>query len=137
MIVVVFIACTTSSKQIASAPAATPDAAPMHATESESPPAYFEFQVEKPAGPMLGNKGPIYPRELRDAGTQGEVLAQFVIDTLGRAEMPTFKILRSSHGAFSESVKEAVAAMRFTPAELHGRKVRMLAQQPFNFFLAK
>src|SRR6185295_9502086 len=48
---------------------------------------YFEFQVEKQVAPMPNNSAPRYPDMLRSANVEGEVLAQFVVDTSGRAEM--------------------------------------------------
>lgn len=94
---------------------------------------YFDFQVEKQAGPVPGNIAPRYPDMLRAAGIEGDVLAQFVIDTTGRADMSTFKVIKTSHEQFAESVKEALPRMRFFPAEVGGHKVKELVQQPFAF----
>lgn len=99
--------------------------------------AYFEFQVEKQVAPMPNNAAPRYPDMLRSANVEGEVLAQFVVDTLGRAEMQTFKVLKSSHDLFTNSVKAALSNMRFYPAEVGGRKVKQLVQMPFQFTLTK
>ena len=70
-------------------------------------------------------------------GTSGSELIRFVVDTTGRAEMSSFKVLKSSHDLFTNSVKNALAQMRFYPAEIGGRKVKQLVQQPFNFTLTK
>src|SRR5439155_16994275 len=84
---------------------------------------YFEFQVEKQVAQIPGSGSPRYPDMLRSANVEGEVLAQFVVDTTGRAEMSTFKTLKSSHDLFTNSVKSALANMKFYPAEVGGRKV--------------
>jgi protein TonB len=97
------------------------------------PPAYFEFQVDQPAVPLKGQPTPTYPDELRTAGMPGRVLAQFIVDTTGRADSTTFRVLRTSHVLFTAAVRRAVLAMRFTPAELDGRKVPQLVQQMFDF----
>lgn len=97
---------------------------------------YFEFQVTKPVRQAPGSKGPRYPVELRAAGVQGEVLAQFVVDTLGQPDVTTFKVLRSSHGLLADAVQTALPEMRFTAAEVNGRKVKQLVQQPFVFAIA-
>ncbi len=94
---------------------------------------YFEFQVEKPVVPAPGNPQPRYPSILEQGKVAGEVLAQFVVDTSGRAEMSTFKVLKSSHDLFADAVKTALPKMRFIPAEVGGRKVKQLVQQPFGF----
>jgi hypothetical protein len=61
------------------------------------------------------------------------VLAQWVVDTTGLADTTTFRILKASDTEFAQAVRDALPAMRFTPAELHGQKVRQLVQQPFDF----
>ena len=98
---------------------------------------YFEFQVEKQVAPLPNNPGPRYPDMLRSANVEGEVLAQFVVDTTGRADMSSFKVLKSSHDLFTNAVKSALANMRFYPAEVGGRKVKQLVQMPFQFSLTK
>lgn len=98
---------------------------------------YFEFQVEKPARHAPGSAAPRYPPELKAAGVEGEVLAQFVVDTLGQPLLHTFRVLKSSHGEFTESIKTALPGLKFVPAELRGRKVRQLVQQPFVFAIQK
>lgn len=94
---------------------------------------YFEFQVEKPALAKEDNPKPTYPSMLESAGVEGEVLVQFVIDTTGRADMSTFKVLKSSNDLFTNSVKSVLPRMRFYPAETGGRKVKELVQFPFSF----
>ena len=98
---------------------------------------YFEFQVEKQVAPAPGNRGPSYPDMLRSANVEGEVLVQFVVDTTGRVESGSVKILKSSHDLFTNSVRNALNSMRFYPAEIGGRKVKQLVQQPFNFTLTR
>jgi periplasmic protein TonB len=98
---------------------------------------YFEFQVEKPVVPAPGSTSPRYPDMLRQAGVEGEVLAQFVVDTTGRAEAGSLKILKQSHDLFVQSVRNALPNMRFIPAEVGGRKVKQLVQQPFTFSITK
>jgi len=96
---------------------------------------YFDFQVEKAAAAIPGSGGPSYPEMLKSSGIEGEALVQFVVDTTGRAELGSFKVLRATHDAFGQAVKASLPRMRFLPAEIGGRKVRMLVQQPFAFAL--
>ncbi len=96
---------------------------------------YFDFQVEKAAAAIPGSGNPAYPEMLKSSGVEGEALVQFVVDTTGRAELGSFKVLRASHDAFGQAVRAALPRMRFLPAEIGGRKVRMLVQQPFAFAL--
>jgi len=98
---------------------------------------YFEFQVEKQVTSYPGNQPPRYPDMLRSANVEGEVLAQFVVDTTGKADMSQFKVLKSTHDLFTNAVKAALPNMKFYPAEVGGRKVRQLVQMPFQFNLTK
>lgn len=98
---------------------------------------YFEFQVEKPVAQVPGSSGPRYPEILKSSNVEGEVLAQFVVDTTGRVESGSFKVLKSSHELFTQAVRQALPNMKFLPAEVGGRKVKQLVQQPFQFALTK
>jgi periplasmic protein TonB len=98
---------------------------------------FFEFQVEKQVQQIPGSGNLRYPDMLRSANVEGEVLAQFVVDTSGRYESGSFKVLKSSHDLFTAAVKNALPTMRFYPAEVGGRKVKQLVQQPFTFSLQK
>jgi protein TonB len=95
---------------------------------------YMDFQVEK-AVQKIGGDAPQYPESLRSAGTQGEVLAQFVVNEGGRYEPGTLKILKSSNAAFTAAVKDALPRMKFSAAQIGGRKVQQLVQMPFEFHL--
>ena len=97
--------------------------------------AYFEFEVLRQVQASPNNRPPRYPDALRSANVQGEVLVQFVVDTLGRAEMNTFKVLRSTDMLFTMAVRIAVPDYEFTPAIKDNRKVKQLVQMPFHFCL--
>lgn len=121
------------------------DEAPVAARAGEAPSAsspradvvYNEDAVDRPARPVEGLVAPRYPELLKGAGIEGEVLAQFIVDTLGVPVVSTFKVLTSAHDLFSLSVKNALPRMRFVPAEKGGRKVRQRVVQPFVFAVEK
>jgi protein TonB len=102
---------------------------------SSQPPApiYFDFQVEVQASLIPGTANPKYPEVHKAAKVQGEVLAQFVIDTTGMVDTSSFKILKESDPLFARAVRNALAEMRFTPALVGNRKVKQLVQVPFKF----
>jgi protein TonB len=98
----------------------------------------YEFQVEKPAMSINApGSAPTYPSVLKSANVQGRVTATFVVDTSGRAEPGTFKALESDHELFTAAVRTALPKMRFMPAEVGGRKVKMWVQQAFEFRIDK
>ncbi len=94
---------------------------------------YFEFQVEKPALPREGHPNPKYPSMLESSRVEGEVLAQFVVDTTGRVDMSTYKVLQSTNDLFSASLKANLPLWRFFPAEAGGHKVKQIVQLPLKF----
>ncbi len=115
--------------------AARQNTLPMKPADPSSP--YFEFQVEKPAAMGPGASGMVYPPDLRAARVEGKVLASFVVDVDGTVEMSTFKVLKSDHALFTAAVKNALQTMKYLPAEVEGKRVRQVVQQPFQFSLAK
>jgi protein TonB len=94
---------------------------------------WLESQVEKPAIPRDGNPSPAYPSTLERTRVEGTVLAQFVVDTLGRAEMRTFQVLASTNELFSASLRAALPRWRFYSAEAGGHKVKQIVQLPLKF----
>lgn len=90
-------------------------------------------QVEKIALPLPGNPVPAYPGILRTAGIEGSVTLRFVIDTAGVVEPGSAVVVRSDHELFTAATLRALPTHRFLPAEVGGRKVRMLVEQRFEF----
>jgi protein TonB len=92
-------------------------------------------EVEHQVSLRQGSPAPRYPAALRAAGIEGEVVAVFVVNERGRAELETLRFTRSDHSLFEAAVKDALSALRFVSAEVGGRKVRQLVQMPFVFRL--
>ena len=99
--------------------------------------SYFQFEVEKAARMAPGNPSPTYPNILKATAQTGKVMVTFVIDTTGKADMGTFKVLESSHALFTDEVKKILPRYKFIPAEIGSRKVRMHVNLPFDFVLNK
>lgn len=93
---------------------------------------YLETEVEKKVT-LARVVPPKYPDYLKRENLGALVQVQFVVDTAGRAEMSTFRVLRTSDTRFVEAARLSVAATTYQPAELHGRKVRQVVEQPFSF----
>ena len=74
-----------------------------------------------------------YPLALRHAGLQGRVTVQAVIDTLGRAEPASVKVVARPNTAFDESARAYVLHAMFRPARVKGRAVRVLITVPVNY----
>jgi protein TonB len=78
---------------------------------------------------------PRYPESLRRAGVEGDVVVKFLVDTTGRIDMRSIEVINSTHDAFTASVRETLAKMRFSPSMIGERKVPALAVMPFRFTL--
>jgi periplasmic protein TonB len=94
---------------------------------------YFEFQVERPASMLDDSPKPKYPAVLESSGIPGEVQAQFVVTSSGKADMASFKVLKSTNELFAQAVKNVLPRMRFSPAQIGGKAVNQLVQQSFQF----
>jgi protein TonB len=94
-------------------------------------------QVEKQVSLVTGSVPPRYPELLRAAGVEGRVIARFVVNEGGSVEDGSVKFIQSDNHLFEEAVRAALHRMRFTPAEIGGRKVRQLVEMPFVFALSR
>jgi protein TonB len=94
---------------------------------------YFEFQVEKPAEMLQDSPKPKYPSVLESSGIAGEVQAQFVVSSAGKADMDSYKTLKSTNELFTQAVKNVLPRMKFSPAMIGGKPVNQLVQQSFQF----
>ena len=95
---------------------------------------YTENLVDEKASVLSGALPP-YPELLKQAGIKGLVLIQAVIDTSGRAEPNSIRIVQSSNPAFNPGSRNYVLHALFRPARVHGRAVRMLIQIPIDYHL--
>jgi protein TonB len=92
--------------------------------------------VEKPPR-LLRSETPRFPEALRARGQNGRIVVQFVVDTLGRAEMGEFKVVDATDPQLADAVRAALPRFRFTAGEAGGRKVRTLVALPFDFTLVR
>lgn len=76
-----------------------------------------------------------YPALLRDAGITGNAVLRFVIDDDGRVEPGSVSVVSASHDAFGEASVQVANKMRFRPAKVAGRNVRVLISMPIQWQL--
>ncbi|MEO8193250.1 MAG: TonB family protein [Gemmatimonadales bacterium] len=100
-----------------------------------APGAFNAFEVDFEVVAIAGTVRPRYPDMLRSAGTEGQVIAQFVVNEKGRADRNTFRVVSSTHALFADAVSRALPQMRFKPASIGGKPVSQLVQQLFVFKL--
>lgn len=85
---------------------------------------------------VLSQPMPEYPAVLASVGLDGSVTVQFVIDTAGRVEASSFRVVASSHPAFEAAARKAIAASKFQPARVSKVPVRQLSRQSVRFVAA-
>ena len=100
-----------------------------------TPGAFNSFEVDVEVVAIAGTVRPQYPDMLRSSGTEGQVIAQFIVNEKGRADRKSFKVVSSTHALFSDAVSRALPQMRFKPAKIAGKPVSQLVQQLFVFKL--
>jgi len=125
-----------SNRVMTDVTAPTPISATKLAALPQGEQVFFEFQVQNPASEGPYTTRPRFPDILKQAGVEGQVLAQYVVDENGMPMPGSLKILKSTHALFTKAVQDAFPNMRFTAAEVGGRKVKQLVQQPFVFAIA-
>jgi periplasmic protein TonB len=86
---------------------------------------------------LLTQPPPRYPGALLFAQVAGAVLLEFVVDTAGRVETGSVRVVESSHRGFEDAARVAVLGARFHPATLRGRPVRQLTRQQVRFVAEK
>ena len=96
-----------------------------------------ERYVDRPPRILGTPLAPAFPNSLRERGVNGRVSVQFVIDTLGRAEMSGLRIVEATDPLFVQSVRAVLPRYRFSPGEVGGQRVRTLVQLPFDFTLVR
>ncbi len=106
--------------------------APVVRTDQPYLESVVEERPERVSGPL-----PRYPDILRQAGIDGHVVVEAIIDTTGHAERGSIRILSSTNQLFEQPSKECIAATVFRPGRIAGRAVRVRVQIPLNFAVSK
>lgn len=96
--------------------------------------ALFVAEVDEPAV-VLHQPSPRYPPVLRQAGLEGKVLLEFIIDTTGHPEVASLRIVERTRPGFDAAARETIERSLFRPARVHGRAVRQRTLQAIVFRL--
>lgn len=91
---------------------------------------------------------PSYPKRQRDAGFEGSILLQYVVDTSGRARPETIHAVWrpgtrplldqqqfEAYHAFVDASRRSAVDTRYEPARVGGCAISQIVQQPFGYVL--
>jgi TonB family protein len=90
-----------------------------------------ELVEERPV--RISGQAPVYPALLRNARIEGAVDVGFVVDTTGRVEPGSPRVLRSTNRYFDQPALDAAATWIFRPAQVGGHAVRARVHGTVNF----
>jgi len=84
----------------------------------------------------VGRMAPRFPPEERARGVEAAFITAFILDTLGRVELPSISFLEDAPRAFAGAVCSYYRAARFAPARQNGAVSRALIVHPWTFGLS-
>ncbi|MBA4073305.1 MAG: hypothetical protein C0497_16005 [Gemmatimonas sp.] len=99
--------------------------------------AMSAFEVDSIAVIDATSAAPEYPETMAQRRIEGGAVFRFVIDSTGLIDMSTVRVMSATHSAFARAVREAMPKMKFRPASIGGRPVRLLVEQPYAFNIQK
>lgn len=102
-----------------------------------APAAPIDAHLAEEPALLLSHPQPRYPERLRQARVEGRVVVEVVLDTLGRAEPASLRVVRSAHPLFDAEASAVVLASRYRPARVGGRPVRVRILVPVGFSLRR
>jgi protein TonB len=107
------------------------------AVQPAAPGSVYSTDVVEERPERIGGPAPRYPEILREAGIDGQVAVECVVDTAGRAELGSVRVVSSTNPLFDPAAREAVAASLFRPGRLGGRVVRVRVLVPLSFQVSR
>jgi len=74
-----------------------------------------------------------FPKSMRESGTAGSVVAQYVVDASGRVRSDSWRPIASTHPDYLAALRAHAPAMRYDPARLDGQPVCQLVRNQVRF----
>jgi len=131
-----FSRATTSGDIVIGGGSSSAVAGPRSILDGERP-ASTDWRGTELLMRIVSTAKPRYPERLRSLGIEGTVVVRFTVDTTGRVDVKTARVVSSTNIQFSQAVLGALDGFRFKPAEVGGRHVAALAEMPFEFRISK
>jgi len=77
-----------------------------------------------------------YPPLMQQAGIEGQVTVQFIVEADGSVQNESIEVLNASNRAFEAPTTEMIAGCKFQPGVVQGEAVRTRVEMPVAFNLA-
>jgi periplasmic protein TonB len=117
----------------ATMPSLSPDFSLAVGTGGAGQPAgWGPLLIEQPAEILTGPL-PVFPDLLRQAGVQGKVVLEAVVDTTGRVLPQSISVVSATNPGFVAPARQALLATLFRPAMTGGKPVRLRVHIPYEF----
>jgi TonB family protein len=110
--------------------------APLPVADRAAGAVLDESQADEP--PIRLSGGPLqYPPLLREAGIEGRVEVEFVVNEAGVVDSASIVVISSTNKAFERPAVDVVKSSRFRPATIGGVPTAVRTRQPVVFSIAK
>lgn len=104
--------------------------------ETNTDSVFTMLEVDSAVVRSASSAAPAYPLDLLEKHVEGFVLARYIVDTTGFADIASLDVLKATNQGFEQAVRDALPYMRFSPAKIGAQKVRQLVEQTFTFRIA-
>lgn len=104
---------------------------------SDPGPAPFEPRYVEEQPVLLSHPPLRYPELLRQAGIEGRIVVEAVLDTLGYAERGSLRIAQGGQAPFEAEALAVVRASTYRPGRVSGHAVRVRVQVPIVFAIRR
>jgi hypothetical protein len=103
--------------------------APAPATTTDSV-VWHRMSIERPPMPLPGSPSPDYPAGRVTNGKRGRVVMHLEVDSAGRVDSATARVVTSDDPAFSAAVRAILPLIRYEPARMVTVECAMSGGQP-------
>ena len=116
-------------------PLAMPDSLPLLVTFGyhADGTGFLETHTACASAAYPDNPPPAYPKDMLDSRRDGWAVAKFVVDTAGRVDTATIKMLDWTDDAIPPVIVDALRAWRFVPAEIDGARMPDVVERRMEF----
>jgi len=97
----------------------------------------FDARVVEEPPALLSHPAPRYPEVLRQAGIEGDVMVEAVLDTLGHVEPGSLRVVRGAHALLDAEAVTVVSGSLYRPGRMGAHAVRVRIQVPVRFALRR